>query len=190
MSFFDTTFTYLDNRQREFLANKGNTNPARVAKTWNWIDRSIDFIGHLQEELIEVKRELPHKWWKELFTPNTDAVLSELADVYIHWVNLCNALGSGLGFTYSDVKQAISEKINFNNERPDQAVKGLSEKLGLEIQADLVILPFSQEQLKILVSALESYQVTLAYDETDSSDYDRSEINFKLCELFKSQLDD
>lgn len=183
MGFFKDTFIYLMHRQADFKAAKGEINPARVAKKWNWIDLSVDFIGHLQEELIEVKRELPHKWWKELFTPDTDKVLDELADVYIHWVNLCNALGTGLGFTHADVMQAISQKINFNNKRPDQAVDSISEKLGLDLQEDLVVTPFSQAQLRVLVDALSYHFVNYLSD-------NQVKINAELHTLFKSQLDE
>lgn len=181
MGFFKDTFLYLGRRQADFKAAKGDVNPARNAKRWNWVDLAVDFIGHLQEELIEVKRELPHKWWKELFTPDTDKVLDELADVYIHWVNLCNALGFGLGFTYADVQAAILNKIDFNNIRPDQATDNISMRLGESLQEDLVVTPFTQEQLQVLVDALGFYYSDYPLDE-------EFDIACDLQEVFKSQL--
>jgi NTP pyrophosphatase (non-canonical NTP hydrolase) len=101
-----------------------NTNP--VNGEWDRVDFAVDTLTHVMEEVVELRQELPRKWWKDepekrqkLLTSGSDErsrALAEFADIVIHLVNFATYLN----VSPKELTDAIMSKIDYNSKRPDQ----------------------------------------------------------------------
>jgi NTP pyrophosphatase (non-canonical NTP hydrolase) len=101
-----------------------NTNP--VNGEWDRVDFAVDTLTHVMEEVVELRQELPRKWWKNepekrqnLLTSGSDErsrALAEFADIVIHLVNFATYLN----VSPKELTDAIMGKIDYNSKRPDQ----------------------------------------------------------------------
>jgi len=101
-----------------------NTNP--VNGEWDRVDFAVDTLTHVMEEVVELRQELPRKWWKNepekrqnLLTSGSDErsrALAEFADIVIHLVNFATYLN----VSPKELTDAIMSKIDYNSKRPDQ----------------------------------------------------------------------
>jgi hypothetical protein len=104
--------------------NEINTNV--VNGEWDRVDFAVDTLNHIMEEVVELRQELPRKWWKNepekrqkllvVGSEERSRALAEFADIVIHLVNFAIYLG----VSPKELTEAIMGKIDYNSKRPDQ----------------------------------------------------------------------
>ena len=131
-SFFQVIIKHQFNKQVKLIAKTEEKHGSPI-KNWTGGDFALDILDHLIEEVIELKQELPRKWWKDerdlakklldVDSKERSRMLAEYADVFIHYINFA---------VYMDISalelvNALSSKLEYNEKRPDQATSITSE---------------------------------------------------------------
>lgn len=108
------------------MPNATDINTNVVNGEWDRVDFAVDTLTHVLEEVVELRQELPRKWWKNepekrqnLLTSGSEErsrALAEFADIVIHLVNFATYLG----VSPKELTDAIMGKIDYNSKRPDQ----------------------------------------------------------------------
>lgn len=73
----------------------------------------LNYVIAMNEELAEVQRNLPWKWWKNESEVDKEETLEELVDLLHFWVSAVQQLGYGA----DDVYNAYIDKNQENQER-------------------------------------------------------------------------
>lgn len=94
--------------------------PLDEAKGVTYIEKIDRLVLHVIEEIVEMRRTYPHKFWKrspEVF--NKQEMLEEAADIFLMshsmFLEVCNACG----ITEEEFFEKILEKTKINHERID-----------------------------------------------------------------------
>lgn len=108
------------------MPNATDINTNVVNGEWDRVDFAVDTLTHVLEEVVELRQELPRKWWKNepekrqkllaVGSEERSRALAEFADIVIHLVNFA----SYLEVSPKELTDAIMGKIDYNSKRPDQ----------------------------------------------------------------------
>ncbi len=91
----------------EYLDEKRDINRTNDPE---WV---LNYVIAMNEELAEVQRNLPWKWWKNENEVDREETLEELVDLLHFWVSAVQQLGYGA----DDVYNAYIDKNQENQER-------------------------------------------------------------------------
>jgi NTP pyrophosphatase (non-canonical NTP hydrolase) len=116
--FFSIFISHQWEKQLKLMAKQG--------PSWTNVEYAVDFLHHATEEVVELLRELPRKWWKHepekikaVQQVGSDArakVLDELSDVFIHLINFMVCMN----ISKDEITEAIIKKLAYNQVRKDQ----------------------------------------------------------------------
>lgn len=95
------------NRLNNYLDEKRNIKRDNDPE---WV---LNYVIAMNEELAEVQRNLPWKWWKNEGELDRDETLEELVDLLHFWVSAVQQLG----FDSEDVYKAYMDKNQENQDR-------------------------------------------------------------------------
>ena len=95
------------NRLNNYLDEKRNIKRDNDPE---WV---LNYVIAMNEELAEVQRNLPWKWWKNEEELDRDETLEELVDLLHFWVSAVQQLG----FDSEDVYKAYMDKNQENQDR-------------------------------------------------------------------------
>ena len=84
-------------------------------------DIVIKYVLAMQGELEEVKNEVNWKWWKQPKGIDEDKLKTEIADVFIFWLDMIRELG------YYDILDVVKVKQEENIQRQLGNVEGREE---------------------------------------------------------------
>ena len=94
--------------------------PLDKKKGITYIEKIDRLVLHVIEEIVEMRRTYPHKFWKkspEVF--NKEEMLEEAADIFLMshsmFLEVCNACG----ITEEQFLQKVLDKTQINHERID-----------------------------------------------------------------------
>ena len=125
VSFFQAIIKHQFDKQVKLIAKTDESHGSPI-KNWTGGDFALDILDHLIEEVIELKQELPRKWWKDerelakkLLDTESDErarMLAEYADIFIHFINFAVYMD----ISAPELVSALNSKLKYNEKRPDQ----------------------------------------------------------------------